>query len=451
MAVEKTPTVFDDHEFLEVLTALLCKDAKSLRLSGPYLDPNDFKPLEADPTGKYRWIVAELALDFHTKHGQPVGRLLKSELLRYAKAQSLSGKVVRELLEYGTHILSTRVKTPDVLVDQVVQYKQEMRRARALEELIELQTGGKLTEDRWMEVTRNVLSGNNGTGPVEFFPHLEDRMVRRARRERYYRYPFFFIEPLDELVRGIGPGNLGMLLAPYKRGKSLMLLHMALAFTIQHLNVLYITMEDPQSECEDRLDAMITSLPIKELADRPGVLRRRYTQVHRLTRNRLRIADRTATGVSVVEAVKMIGQLRDHGFVPHVLMLDYDEEISPIKRRDERRLEFIQIYQDLRRLAADHQMIVWTASQTSAKTVHLKHITGEDSAEDKSKIRRVGMALGMGQGDWGADSIYLWVAAHKFDRMHVGCNIVSDKERMLIYDRERTTRERRRAELEEEE
>lgn len=434
-----------------MLAALLCKDPKSLHSCASYLNPDDFKPLEADPTGQHRWVIAELALDYYTKHHQPIGRLLNAELIRYGREVSLNAKVTRELLEYGGRILKIRTKTPDVLVDQVVQYKQEIRRARALEELIDLQSTGQLTEERWTEVSRNVLSTANGDGPTDFFPQLDSRISRRAQKERYYRHPFFFIEPLDEVVRGIGPGNLGMVLAPYKRGKSLMLLHMALAFTIQHLNVLYITMEDPQQECEDRLDAMITALPIKELADRPRLLKQRYTQVHRLARNRLKMVDKTATGVSVTEVERIIAQLRDRGFLTQALFLDYDEEITPAKRRDERRLEFIQIYQDLRRLAADYQMIVWTASQTAANTVQLKYITGEKSAEDKSKIRRVGMAIGMGQGDWGPDSIFLWVAAHKFDRMHVGGNIMSNKDRMLIYDRDRTERARLRAEAEEEE
>jgi len=435
-------TIFNDVDFLEALVALLCRDLKTLRSCSNYLRPDDFKPLQHDPTGRSRWIVAERALEYYQKYQRPIQRLLVSDLISYADELSLGQRTAENLISYAKRLLKRRLPAPDSVVDKVIRYKQEILQAKAIEELIQLQTSGKLSSDKWLEITHRVVgtSSRNGSEPIPFFRKLDDRIYRRARQQRYQNCPFFLIEPLDRLVHGIGRGNLGMILAPYKRGKSLMLLHVALAFTIQHLNVMFVSMEDPIDVVEDRLDAMVASLPMKSLADQPKLLKRRFRQVARLTRDRLRLVDLTGEGATVSHIESQVLRERDKGFLTDALIIDYDEEILPSKRYEQKRLEFSDIYRDLRRLAARHQMIVWTASQTQANTQSLRIVDGDRTAEDKSKVRKVGMAIGMGQGDWGPDSIYLWVAAHKFDRMKVGCNIMSNKERMLIYDRERTRR-----------
>jgi hypothetical protein len=104
------------------------------------------------------------------------------------------------------------------------------------------------------------------------------------------------------------------------------------------------------------------------------------------------------------------------------------------------------IYRDLRQLASRKNAILWTAAQTKRSTASKRILGGDDLAEDISKVRKVAMALSLGQGDWGEDSIFIWVAAHKFDRQHIGCNIMSNKNRMLIYDREATLKAARNPE-----
>jgi hypothetical protein len=437
MAVEKR-TVFDDEAFLNHLIILLCRDIRGLKRCAHYLKTDDFKPLEGDPNGRSRWIIADRALEYYTKYGQAIGNLLTADVISHAKRLALGEQVREELIGYATWILKTKPRSPDEIIDKVVQYKHEIRTAQSLQEMVELHSAGQLTDDQWLQITHRTLEAQTDGEASEYFSELESRIHRRGYKQAHFRVPYFLIEPLDSLVRGLGPGNLGMLLAPYKRGKGLMFVHMAEAFCLQRFNTLFITLEDPRNEVEDRLDAAISNLPIKQLPDLPNRLRSRFDQLHRLIHSRLRIVDRTENGASVSEIERILLRERDRGFITQALIVDYDDEITPEKKQTERRLEFTDIYRSLRRLAARYQIIVWTASQTRAETSHLKIIDGDKSAEDKSKIRKVGMAISMGQGEWGPDSIFLWVAAHKYDIMKVGCHIVPDKSRMLIYDREKT-------------
>jgi replicative DNA helicase len=246
------------------------------------------------------------------------------------------------------------------------------------------------------------------------------------------------IEPLDAKVRAIARGQIGLIIAPYKRGKSLMLIWIAVAYVLQRLNVLFITLEDPPQDVEDRFDACITFLPIKKLEVMPRTFKERFLLFKRLIRSRLKIVDRTERKTTIRDIEAIIEEERNKGFIADAVIIDYDDEIAASKRNSERRLELAEIYRDMRQLAAKKSLLVWTAAQSRRSTAQKRQLGGDDLAEDISKVLKVAMAISLGQGDWGPESIYLWVAAHKFDRQHVGANIMTNKNRMLIYDREKT-------------
>ena len=52
--------------------------------------------------------------------------------------------------------------------------------------------------------------------------------------------------------------------------------------------------------------------------------------------------------------------------------------------------------------------------------------------------KKSSIVLSLGKGDFGDDGIYIHVAAHKHDRQGIGVNIVSDLDRMRIYDAQKT-------------
>jgi hypothetical protein len=179
-------------------------------------------------------------------------------------------------------------------------------------------------------------------------------------------------------------------------------------------------------------------MPINKLADYPKTLTNRFGRFRRLVRSKLHVYDGTEGGVSVSTIEQIYLRERERGFTADVIVVDYDDEIQPVVKNKERRMEFSEIYRDLRQLAGRKQVILWTAAQTQRGTEEMKVISGDKAAEDISKLRKVTMCLSLGQGDWTSDSIFLWVAKHRFDSKHVGCTILPDLKRTLIYDRDKT-------------
>lgn len=429
-----------DEGFQESLLSLVVKDRLFLRHNAHILSDLDFKPQDGDLSGKDRWIIATKALEHWEKYREPISNLLQAELKRHIKDARLGEKRSLSLLGTAKRIQNLRLSGVQAITEKIRSFKEQAILSASIDELVNLHSAGELDPQKFLDIARKAvdIDDSRKIEIADYFDTLEYRIERRMRGGGEERYPVFFIDPLDMLTRGIAKGMLGCIAAPYKKGKSLMLIWIAIAYLIQKMNVLYITLEDPKDDTEDRFDAAISNLPIKNLAAKPKTLRKRFALFRRIVRGRLRIYDGCEQGLSVKDIESIYDQERENGFLADAVLVDYDDEIRPLKKNQDRRFEFAEIYRDLRRFAAKKHILLWTAAQTQRKTDEMKTISADNLAEDISKARKVACMITLGQGDWGPDSLYLNIAAHKYDKQKVGCTIYSNKANMLIYDRTRT-------------
>ena len=431
--------IFEDEHFLDSLVALLTRDPESLRSCAALLTAKDFQPLRGMKFGYARWVVAERALRFYEKHREPAGRLLRSDVLEYARQLNLVGRRVEELKGYLDSLDGMKITAPAAVTESVGAYKRERLKAQAIQELTDLHSAGMLTDEKWYEICQKAVDTAKGTSVVsDYLTGLSARNERRKFGARHQRNPWTFIDPLDSMIKCIGPKHLGLVLAPYKRGKSLFMLWLAVAYVFQRLNVLYITLEDPLSDVEDRLDSLISNIPLTRLGEFPQTLEKRFQQWKRLVHARLKIVDGTGGGVSIPVVEKIFLEERAHGFNADAVFVDYDDEIVAVVKNKDRRFEFADIYRDYAQFLRRYNLIGWTGAQAQRDTEHLKILSGDRVAEDISKMRKVTQCISLGKGDWGTDGIYLYAAANRIGPQRLGCNIVPDLDRSLIYSREAT-------------
>ena len=437
---------FKDQDFQQHLVAFRCKDRNFLRKTSGLLEADDFKPKKKGGEGQEYHVLADLALRHWNDYGEPIGGLLSTYVKDYCWEKKVGSKLKNRLLDVVADIKSNNsLVAAEALEEKVMQYKRRRAKAHAIQEMLDLQEKGELTDDRFEQVTRNALKTFSNTFKIYDYLRGVEKRITRRRHDLAKKYPYLLIDPLDEAIRVTPRGTLAMLLAKWKTGKSVGLIWIATAFTMQGYNVLYITLEDPKEEVEDRFDASLTGLKTRQLPELPKRLRKRFKRVKERLRGRIKIVDGTEGGITVRRIEDIYEQQRNRGFVADLIVVDYDDEIVPpvrYKGDSARRQEFADIYRALRQLASKLDVWLWTAAQAKGRTKHQMVVSGEDTAEDISKIRKVAFCLGIGDGpkDWGLNSRHLYVAAHKFDKMKVGWNIVGDFERTVFYDREATER-----------
>lgn len=432
-----------DSHLLDKLVALLVHDQKTLVACSGLLEADDFKPVRGMPNGRARWLVAERALEHFERHREPLGKLMRADVLQQAEQLAMGASQVAELREYVKTISAIRLGAPEAVTEKVIRFKTQRLQADAIDELSELQASGQLTVDKWDEISARVHIGQGATlDTINYHQTMAQRNERRAAQKLRSPVPVSLIWPFDSLGGSllVGPKQLGMVLAPWKRGKSSFLLWLACAFVLQKLNVLYVTLEDSREIVEDRLDSIVTSVPLKMLADRPNTTRRRFERYRSMVKSQIEVFDGCGEEVTVATLGKIVDMKRRDGFLPDVIITDYDEKLAPSRAFREKRDASDDVYMSYQRLLGRERLIGWLAAQTQRDTRHMKILGGDRVAEDIGKIRKTHMCVSMGKGEWTEDSIYLWVAAHKTHRMEIGCEIVPDLERSLIYDHEATQR-----------
>ena len=443
---EAQATFFSDENYLDALVKLLATDPTALKTCAHLLKAEDFAPIRGHQRGRPRWTIADRILAHFKQTHEPIGKLLRAEVLEYATGLQLGQRQVEELESYLKYLKTVEVTGPTAITEKIVKYKSQRLKAAVLEEMVEAHAAGQLTDEKWQQLSRKAMNGNaNGSHEArDYFATAEQRIQAREQRSHSLlsRVPAFLIDPLDALVRGVGPGQLGLILAPTGRGKSMAMVWMAMVFAIQRVNVLYVTLEDPLEEVENRMDAAATAIPMANLPEMPRRFKEtfeRFQNRHALE-GRLRVVDGTMDSLSVEQIEQIVMSERERGFRTEALLIDYDEFIAPATKSKEKRFEIDSIYIALHQLASRHNLILWTASQSQRSTSTLKILTVDKVAEDLGKARKSSLVLSLGKGEWGDSSIFMWVAKHRHDKSHVGANIVSDLDRMLLYDRDATRR-----------
>lgn len=433
-----------DRELRHTILRAAIRDRTFLKQAWRDVNPDTFP--ERDEV-----IIAKAAIDFYEEYTEPIGSMLAAKTDELASAEHFGAEAKKKLKLLRRDLQDSRRELISVkaLVDHVKALKKHSFYDTAVEEVLTAHEKGEfdaailedLVERANKELASDIVQSTAYLGKGS----LEKRIEKRSQFDKT-RYPLSLIDPLDEKTKRVaGRGHLGMFLAPPNSGKGMALLHLAVAYAAQGANVLFITLEDPLDEVENRLDAQLTGIPINKLEKLPNRLRKKWKRARKKLRGDIRIIDGTDGGVTVTYVERAWDRLKREGFTADVIIVDYDDEIEcekKFKGESGRRFEFAEIYRRLRKLAAKLDVIVWTAAQGTRKSEGKRVITMKEVAEDISKIRKAFIAIGIGSYPKDDKKKYLYVLRHKVDRSRFGFDIMSDYARGIFYDREATMKMR---------
>ncbi len=427
----------DDTLRLQLIKAAV-RDRAFLKSSVHDLVPADFPSKEEQ-------IVVTAAVDFYTKYSDPIGGMLRHHAEDIAHQQKLGSEAKKKLAELINLVLGTKLEAVSVraLEDSVKTVRHQAFYEQAIEEIISSHETGKLSARTLEDLVERANRELNASKiqSIDYFANLAKRIERREHFADGKKFPQLLIDELDLKIRAIGRGHTGLWLAPYSSGKGMALVHLDVAYALQSLNVLHITLEDPVDEVEDRLDASISGLLLGKLVKVPNKLKKRFERQRKLIHGRIRIVDGTAEQYTPSKIERCWEQHCAEGFVADVVIVDYDDYVvceKQFKGESVKRFEMDENYRRFNRFAAKRQIIFWTASQTGRAGEGKKLISGKEASEDINKIRKVFLAIGIGIDPDVENGKYLYVCRHRLDRSRFGVTIVADFARATFYDRAAT-------------
>ena len=259
----------------------------------------------------------------------------------------------------------------------------------ALEEAVDLIQVDKF--DDVMDLMRNALSvGSTPSVGHDFFEDMDARFIHIARNPIPTGIPK--IDEKSILGGGLGKGEIGVITAPTGVGKSHMLVNLGCAALQAGFNVIHYTFELTETRTGLRYDSNLCDIPSNDVPERKEEVIAYYEE-NKDVLGRLMIKE-YPTGTATVQTLRShIEKLSLKGFIPHVLIIDYADIMRSSRQYDSMRHELKKVYEDLRNLAMEKNLPVWTASQSNRDAANSDVIGLESMAESYGKAQIADVVL----------------------------------------------------------
>ena len=262
---------------------------------------------------------------------------------------------------------------------------------------------GLLKDDRIGEIEELVrdalcINRNVDLGHAYFSSVLE-RFERSFQEKDGNRHPTVFDTLTKELEGGLGNKELAMVVAPPGVGKSLYLVNQGVQALMSNKKVLYISLEMSEDRIASRFDSVMTLIPQKKLKDSLNLLQKRLELFgSKFPGGQLMIKE-FPTGLANINDIRsLLVQLENYeDFKPDVVLIDYLELLRPTRDGLAEYQAQQRISEELRGIAVECDVLVWTATQTNRQGRSVKLITDAELADAYGKIRTCDYAISLNQ------------------------------------------------------
>ena len=190
-------------------------------------------------------------------------------------------------------------------------------------------------------------------------------------------------EVIDELADGgLGKGELGVMVAPAGIGKSWALVNVAANAVKAGKTVLHYTLELNEAYVGLRYDSVFTGIAAQNLKYNVDDVKEKLKTI----KGNLIVKYYPTKGASVNTISSHIEKCKMQDIKPDLVIVDYADLLRGTGKTSELRIQLGNIYEDLRGLAGEQELPVWTASQANRSALQEDVIQADKIAESYSKI-----------------------------------------------------------------
>lgn len=240
------------------------------------------------------------------------------------------------------------------------------------------------------KIKRALMAGNTPSLGLEFFEDTETRFKRTNRTP--VPTGIAAIDHKDILNGGLGRGELGVIVANTGVGKSHMLVQLGAAAMLAGKNVLHYTMELNESVVGIRYDSHICRIPSNDVYDRKDDVLKHYAgnEMGRL------IIKEYPTKTPTINTIRShVEKAILKGVAPGLIVIDYADVMRSTKQYDSMRHELQFIYEEVRNMAGEMQLPIWTASQANRDSSNSDVVGLENMSEAYGKAMTADVVISL--------------------------------------------------------
>ncbi len=357
----------------------LLTDEKYMRKVLPFIKPDYFQ-------GVYRNLFKEAGKYVAKYNTLPTAETLVIEL---DETHSFTDDQYRMAMDIIPQLYTCEVIDQDWLLDATEKWCQDRALYNAVMESISIIDGKheSLTKNALPDILSKALgvSFDKNVGH-DYIENVEERYEFYHTEED--RIPFD-LDYFNRITKGGVPRKtLNICLAGTGVGKSLYMCHNAAAALTEGRNVLYITMEMAEERIAERIDANLLNVQIDQIGNLSKDMF--TTKVHNLARKttgKLIIKEYPTGSAHAGHFRALLNELKlKKQFIPDIIFIDYLNICSSSRMKamggSINSYTYIKaIAEELRGLAVEYDVPVWSATQTTRSGFSNSDVGLEDTSE----------------------------------------------------------------------
>jgi replicative DNA helicase len=330
----------------------------------------------------HRWIVTK-TLDYFTTYKKlPPLEFFKAELVE-EENETLRVDVVGQLRNVFERIKDSDL---DYVKDRLLDFGKTQTLKTAILRSVDYLNSGDYDGIKSI-VDRAMRAGQPKNIGHDWKKDVHVRLSKLARNV----VPTGF-KPIDELMNGgLAGGELGVIVAPSGIGKSWGLSAIGANALKIGKNVIHYTLELNESYVGIRYDTIFSGIEPAKIPDNPAVVEKITQQIQ----GEIIIKFYPAKSITVHAISAHVQQLNALGFYPDVIIVDYADLLRSTEKADARYQELGAIYEQLRCLAGELNVPIWTASQSQRSSIQDDVIQADKIAESYSKVMTADFLMSM--------------------------------------------------------
>lgn len=198
----------------------------------------------------------------------------------------------------------------------------------------------------------------------------------------------------DQLGGGLWAGEEGIIIAPSFRGKTWALVNIGAVNLRAGVPVQHHTHEISRRRVAIRYYQSVLGKPRLWVMSNPQEV---SNELRTLNLPEWSVRDHSSGGVSTAKIRKEVGEFVDRCETPPLIIVDYLDLIAPANRKLEGRFALTAVAQELREIAAEFNVGVWTATQANRPSWEKRDVRMSDVSEAIGKVEKADVIVTLNQ------------------------------------------------------
>ena len=362
--------------FQSKIIASLMSDIKFVQTISDILQPDMF---DSDSN---KWLVKTIRKYYYEYKKQPTLEVIKYKIDEIDNDVLKSG-VVEKLRDVWKNIESTDLEFEK---SETLDFCKNQTLKNAILESVDM------LENKNYDGIKSIIDDAMKAGTErdlghDYIPSLEMRLEESARIT--VKTPWDVINDITD--GGLGPGELGVVVAPAGIGKSWTLQALGSEVVRQGKTVVHYSLELNENYVGLRYDSIFSGVTTANIKYHKEEVQKQISKLP----GKLLIKYFPTKAASVQTLGAHLKQIELSGVNIDMVIVDYADILMPTGFFKEKRHAIGNIYEDLRGLAGELEIPIWTASQANRSALEEDVIGADKVAEDYSKVMTADFVMSM--------------------------------------------------------